>query len=81
MHTQNIKFPATLLLADGKVYSGTSIGKIGSTIGEICFNTGITGYQEIFTDSSYTGQILLQTNVHIGNYGINKLEEECHMFD
>jgi len=65
-----------LLLADGTVYSGTSIGKIGSTTGEICFNTGMTGYQEIFTDPSYTGQILLQTNVHIGNYGINQLEEE-----
>ena len=70
------KFPATLLLADGTVFMGTSIGKIGSTTGEICFNTGMTGYQEIFTDPSYTGQILVQTNVHIGNYGINQIEEE-----
>jgi carbamoyl-phosphate synthase small subunit len=73
---QNNKFPATLLLADGTVFCGTSIGKIGSTTGEICFNTGMTGYQEIFTDPSYTGQILLQTNVHIGNYGVNQLEQE-----
>ena len=72
------KFPATLLLADGTVFMGTSIGKIGSTTGEICFNTGMTGYQEIFTDPSYTGQILLQTNVHIGNYGINQEEQESN---
>jgi carbamoyl-phosphate synthase small subunit len=71
-----IKFPATLLLADGTVYTGTSIGKIGTTTGEICFNTGMTGYQEIFTDPSYSGQILLQTNVHIGNYGVHATEEE-----
>lgn len=70
------KFPATLLLADGTVFTGTSIGKIGTTTGEICFNTGMTGYQEIFTDPSYTGQILVQTNVHIGNYGINDIEQE-----
>jgi len=70
------KFPATLLLADGTVFQGTSIGKIGSTTGEICFNTGMTGYQEIFTDPSYTGQILLQTSVHIGNYGVNNQEQE-----
>lgn len=65
-----------MLLADGTVFMGTSIGKIGSTTGEICFNTGMTGYQEIFTDPSYTGQILLQTNVHIGNYGVNQAEQE-----
>lgn len=70
------KFPATLLLKDGTVFTGTSIGKIGTTTGEICFNTGMTGYQEIFTDPSYSGQILVQTNVHIGNYGISPVEEE-----
>nr|MBC7612380.1 glutamine-hydrolyzing carbamoyl-phosphate synthase small subunit [Pseudopedobacter sp.] len=70
------KFPATLLLADGTVFTGISIGKIGSTTGEICFNTGMTGYQEIFTDPSYFGQIMVQTNVHIGNYGIANAEEE-----
>ncbi|MBP9688830.1 MAG: carbamoyl phosphate synthase small subunit, partial [Bacteroidia bacterium] len=65
------KFPAVLVLADGTVFKGTSIGKIGTTTGEICYNTGMTGYQEVFTDPSYFGQILLQTNIHIGNYGIN----------
>jgi carbamoyl-phosphate synthase small subunit len=70
------KFPAVLLLQDGTVFKGTSIGKIGTTTGEICFNTGMTGYQEIYTDPSYTGQILVHTNVHIGNYGIHPTEEE-----
>ncbi|MCK6612555.1 MAG: glutamine-hydrolyzing carbamoyl-phosphate synthase small subunit [Bacteroidia bacterium] len=76
MNRSVTKFPATLLLADGTVFTGTSIGKIGTTTGEICFNTGMTGYQEVFTDPSYTGQILVETNVHIGNYGISALEEE-----
>jgi carbamoyl-phosphate synthase small subunit len=70
------KFPALLVLADGTVFKGTSIGKIGTTTGEICFNTGMTGYQEVFTDPSYFGQILVQTNVHIGNYGIHQEEVE-----
>ena len=70
------KFPAVLVLADGTVFKGNSIGKIGTTTGEICFNTGMTGYQEVFTDPSYYGQILLQTNVHIGNYGIHAEEVE-----
>lgn len=65
-----------MVLADGTVFKGTSIGKIGTTTGEICFNTGMTGYQEVFTDPSYTGQILVQTNVHIGNYGIKADEVE-----
>ncbi len=65
-----------MVLADGTVFSGTSIGKIGTTTGEICFNTGMTGYQEVFTDPSYFGQILVQTNVHIGNYGIAAEEVE-----
>lgn len=73
---KQIKFPATLVLADGTVYQGTSIGKIGTTTGEICFNTGMTGYQEVFTDPSYYGQILIETNVHIGNYGIHNDETE-----
>jgi carbamoyl-phosphate synthase small subunit len=70
------KFPAVLVLADGTVFKGTSIGKIGTTTGEICFNTGMTGYQEVFTDPSYFGQILVQTNVHIGNYGVHAEETE-----
>jgi carbamoyl-phosphate synthase small subunit len=68
------KLPAILLLEDGTVYHGKAAGKIGTTTGEICFNTGMTGYQEIFTDPSYFGQIMVNTNAHIGNYGI-KLDE------
>lgn len=60
---------AVLLLADGSFYKGKSAGAKGETTGEICFNTGMTGYQEVFTDPSYFGQILLTTNAHIGNYG------------
>lgn len=67
---------AILLLEDGTVFHGKAAGKIGTTTGEICFNTGMTGYQEIFTDPSYTGQILVATNVHIGNYGIHDQEVE-----
>src|SRR3954468_12792460 len=70
------KLPAVLLLADGTVFYGKAAGKMGTTTGEICFNTGMSGYQEIFTDPSYFGQILVATNVHIGNYGIKKEEVE-----
>jgi carbamoyl-phosphate synthase small subunit len=70
------KQPAVLLLEDGKVFYGKAAGKIGTTAGEICFNTGMTGYQEIFTDPSYYGQITVMTNVHIGNYGVNEEEVE-----
>ncbi len=64
-----MKIPAVLLLEDGTVFHGFSCGAIGTTAGEICFNTGMTGYQEIFTDPSYYGQILVTTHAHIGNYG------------
>lgn len=67
---------AILLLEDGKVFEGKAAGKIGTTSGEICFNTGMTGYQEIFTDPSYYGQIVVMTNPHIGNYGIEASEVE-----
>lgn len=70
------KKPAILLLADGTVFKGNAAGKTGTTTGEICFNTGMTGYQEVFTDPSYYGQILIETNVHIGNYGIEEKESE-----
>ncbi|MCL4107323.1 UNVERIFIED_CONTAM: hypothetical protein GTU68_067234 [Idotea baltica] len=60
---------AILLLEDGTCYEGKACGKKGTTSGEICFNTGMTGYQEIFTDPSYYGQVLVATNAHIGNYG------------
>lgn len=67
---------AVLLLADGTVFYGKPAGKKGITTGEICFNTGMTGYQEVFTDPSYFGQILVATNAHIGNYGIKHNEDE-----
>ena len=67
---------AILLLEDGKIFEGKAAGKIGTTTGEICFNTGMTGYQEIFTDPSYFGQIVVMNNVHVGNYGIEESEVE-----
>jgi len=67
---------AVLLLADGTRFEGRAIGAIGTTVGEICFNTGMTGYQEIFTDPSYTGQIMVLASPHIGNYGVKDGEEE-----
>jgi carbamoyl-phosphate synthase small subunit len=70
--------PATLLLADGTVCHGKAFGAIGTTGGEICFNTGMTGYQEVFTDPSYYGQILIMNNVHIGNYGVKDNEVESN---
>jgi len=72
------KLPAVLLLEDGTVYHGKVAGKIGTTAGEICFNTGMTGYQEIFTDPSYFGQIMVTTHVHMGNYGIHPDEMESN---
>lgn len=68
--------PAVLLLADGTVFKGVAIGKIGTATGEICFNTGMTGYQEIFTDPSYFGQIMVMATSHIGNYGVHEDEIE-----
>ena len=63
--------PAVLLLEDGRVFTGQSFGYIGQTIGEVCFNTGMSGYQEILTDPSYCKQIVTMTSPHIGNYGVN----------
>lgn len=73
-YTQRKK--AILLLADGTIFEGKSIGRDGTAFGEICYNTGMTGYQEIFTDPSYFGQLMLATNAHIGNYGVNEKEIE-----
>jgi len=68
---------AIILLADGTIFYGKSVGnKQGTAFGEVCFNTGMTGYQEIFTDPSYFGQLMVTTNAHIGNYGTNKDEVE-----
>ena len=74
----NSQQPAVLLLADGNVFHGKAFGKIGTTTGEICFNTGMTGYQEVFTDPSYYGQILIMNNVHIGNYGVKDADTESN---
>jgi carbamoyl-phosphate synthase small subunit len=68
--------PAILLMEDGTIFQGKAAGKIGVAIGEICFNTGMTGYQEVFTDPSYFGQLLVTTNAHIGNYGVKNSEVE-----
>ena len=73
-YTQRKK--AILLLADGTIFEGKSIGREGTSFGEVCYNTGMTGYQEIFTDPSYFGQLMLATNAHIGNYGVNENEAE-----
>ncbi|MDN3492639.1 glutamine-hydrolyzing carbamoyl-phosphate synthase small subunit [Winogradskyella bathintestinalis] len=67
---------AIVLLSDGTIFHGKSIGKEGSAFGEVCFNTGTTGYQEIFTDPSYYGQLMVTTNAHIGNYGTKEDEVE-----
>ena len=64
------QLPAVLVLADGTVAHGKAFGATGTTTGEICFNTGMTGYQEVFTDPSYFGQILIMNSVHVGNYGV-----------
>ena len=67
---------AILLLADGRIFEGKSFGYQGETTGEVCFNTGMTGYQEILTDPSYCKQIVTMTSPHIGNYGINEEDIE-----
>ncbi|WP_445457137.1 glutamine-hydrolyzing carbamoyl-phosphate synthase small subunit [Flavobacterium sp. HNIBRBA15423] len=69
---------AILLLKDGTIFYGKSIGIEGTTFGEVAFNTGTTGYQEIFTDPSYFGQIMVTTNAHIGNYGVNDEDVESN---
>jgi carbamoyl-phosphate synthase small subunit len=67
---------ATLVLADGTVIHGKAFGKIGTATGEICFNTGMTGYQEVFTDPSYYGQVIIMNAVHVGNYGVKPEDVE-----
>lgn len=71
-----MSFPATLALEDGRCYHGRGIGVRGEAVGEVVFNTGMTGYQEIFTDPSYCGQIVVLTSPHIGNYGTNAEDSE-----
>ncbi|EAQ38000.1 carbamoyl-phosphate synthase small chain [Dokdonia sp. MED134] len=69
--------PALLLLSDGTIFHGKAVGdKEATSYGEVCFNTGMTGYQEIFTDPSYFGQLMVTANAHIGNYGATDVETE-----
>jgi carbamoyl-phosphate synthase small subunit len=70
--------PAILVLEDGHFFYGHAFGATGTTSGEICFNTGMTGYQEVFTDPSYFGQVLIMNNVHVGNYGIKDTDVESN---
>lgn len=71
-----LRKPAILLLADGTVFHGKSTGLDGTAKGEICFNTGMTGYQEIFTDPSYFGQLMVTATAHVGNYGVSNEDIE-----
>lgn len=68
--------PAILALEDGSIFKGTAIGAEGLSVGEVVFNTSMTGYQEILTDPSYANQIVTLTYPHIGNYGVNREDEE-----
>ncbi len=68
--TQAPQQQAILVLEDGSVHYGKAFGTIGTTTGELCFNTGMTGYQEVFTDPSYYGQVIIMNTVHVGNYGV-----------
>jgi carbamoyl-phosphate synthase small subunit len=73
------RLPALLVLADGTTYTGWSFGAMGTTIGEVVFNTGMTGYQEVLTDPSYSGQIVVFTYPELGNTGVNPDDEESHV--
>lgn len=72
----NNSHKALLVLADGCVFEGYAFGAIGTATGEICFNTGMTGYQEVFTDPSYYGQIIIMNTAHVGNYGVKNEDVE-----
>lgn len=72
----NTKSKGIVVLEDGTVFHGASAGMIGTSTGEICFNTGMTGYQEIYTDPSYYGQVMVCATAHVGNYGVEDEEVE-----
>lgn len=76
MSTYQVRKKALILLEDGTIFHGKSVGVQGNAFGEVCFNTGMTGYQEIFSDPSYYGQLMVATNAHIGNYGVADLDME-----
>ena len=67
---------AFLVLEDGRTFAGESFGAVGTRVGEVCFNTSMTGYQEVLTDPSYYGQIVAMTYPLIGNYGVNEADAE-----
>ena len=71
---------AYLLLADGTLFEGTAVGYEGQSIGEVVFNTGMAGYQEVLTDPSYYGQVVTMTYPLVGNYGINFDDYESRMY-
>ncbi|MBC7866918.1 MAG: glutamine-hydrolyzing carbamoyl-phosphate synthase small subunit [Gloeobacteraceae cyanobacterium ES-bin-316] len=71
-------YKAILILEDGTIIHGEAFGKIGTATGEICFNTGMTGYQEVFTDPSYYGQVIIMNTVHVGNYGVKPEDVESN---
>mgnify|MGYP000875304236 CR=1 FL=1 len=71
--------PGTLVLEDGSVYEGRSVGAQGEWVGEIVFNTSLTGYQEIITDPSYAGQVVVMTASHIGNYGVTGVDDQSEV--
>src|SRR3981189_1397869 len=70
---------AILALEDGRIFDGESFGATGTRVGEVCFNTSMTGYQEVLTDPSYKGQIVAMTYPLIGNYGINLEDRESRL--
>src|SRR2546421_10498515 len=70
--------PALLALADGAVFRGRAFGALGEVVGELVFNTSMTGYQEILTDPSYEGQLVAMTYPEIGNVGVNREDVESH---
>lgn len=76
--SESLTKPAVLLLEDGNVFYGKAFGKTGTTTGEICFNTGMTGYQEVFTDPSYYGQVVIMNAAHVGNYGVKAADVESN---
>jgi len=76
--SESVTKSAILLLEDGNIFYGAPFGKIGTAAGEICFNTGMTGYQEVFTDPSYFGQIVIMNSAHIGNYGVKTSDVESN---
>lgn len=76
MSTYQVRKKALILLEDGTIFHGKSVGVEGNAFGEVCFNTGMTGYQEIFSDPSYYGQLMVATNAHIGNYGVSEEDME-----